>query len=152
MIGVTFPKTETTPEQILYLTSTSTASPSKADGIQCSIESEKLFCGPEKKTFTYQADHTKSPLEPVADQKMNKAWSKVNDEIKWGAVNFMTGEVAPKVFVTFSRENKKDPNKIFAEVCSSFKHHDQAATQLMFGKDIVNFWQNGVAKAYDVTK
>lgn len=151
VIGITFNKTETTKET-LFLTATSVASLNQADGVPCIIESGQLFCGPEKKTFDYQADHTKTPLEPVVESKMNRAWSKVGDEIKWGAVDFLTDKVAPEVFVTFSRENKKDPNKIFAEVCSSFKHHEKEETKLIFGKEIVNFWQNGVAKAYDVTK
>ncbi|TID20025.1 hypothetical protein E2P81_ATG07327 [Venturia nashicola] len=82
---------------------------------------------------------------------MNKAWSKTGQELKWGAVDLVTGEVSDNVFVTFSWEStKKDARKVFAEVYSSFKHHEQADTQVLYGKGIVDFWQKGVVRASDV--
>jgi hypothetical protein len=161
VIGVTFNNTvtnngvNTTVLETLFLTSTSIASTNLADGIQCTIESDKLACGPDMKTtFTYSAAHTMSPLQPVAyKDTMNKAWSiGADNKIQWGAVAYKTGEVVPNIFVTFSREKGKDANKIFAEACTSFDHHKQPETEKLFGKDIINFWQKGEAKAYYVTK
>jgi hypothetical protein len=50
--------------------------------------------------------------------------------------------------VTFSREKGKDPKRIYAEVCSSFGHHE--AKEFEGNKAVREWWENGVARAYFV--
>jgi hypothetical protein len=140
-IGVIFQGKET-----LYLTSTAVASTNIADGIQCTITTTvvgeksvgKLACGPEKNAFTYSEYHTMKPLEPVASDKKNVDWSIGADNvISWGALPAGTKSV------TFSRQKTGNPKSIFAEVCTTFNHHDNMPT-------VRDFWERGVAKAYFV--
>jgi len=142
-IGVTFETKDT-----LYLTGTSVASANIVDGITCTITTIKngeksvgqLGCGPEKKAFTYSEFHSYNPLEPVASDKKNVNWSIGTDNvINWGALPAGTKSV------TFSREKSKNPNNIFAEVCSTFDHHKSSPFP-----EIREYWENGVAKAYYV--
>jgi len=141
-IGVTFQGKDT-----LYLTSTPTASPNIADGIACTITTtktgdkaiSKLGCGPDQKAFTYSEFHSTKPLEPVASDKKNVDWSIGADNvIQWGAVQGKTAKS-----VAFSRQSKGNQTNIFAEVCSTFDHHDNLPTYR-------EFWERGVAKAYYV--
>jgi hypothetical protein len=140
-IGVTFPSKET-----LYLTSTATASSNIAEGIECTIATSKagekavgkLSCGPDKKAFTYSEYHTMKPLEPVASDNKNVDWSIGSDNvIMWGALPAGTKSV------TFSRQKNGKPTAIFAEVCTTFDHHDKIQA-------VRDFWERGVAKAYYV--
>jgi hypothetical protein len=139
-IGVTFHDGKET----LYLTSTSAASPSVADGIECTITTTKsgsksigqLGCGPENKAFTYSELHTTEPLKPVASDNKNVDWSiGADDIIHWGALPTGTKSV------TFSRIKGGGAKNIYAEVCSTYNHHD-----LFPG--LGDFWERGVAKAY----
>ena len=138
-IGITFQNQET-----LYLTKTSAASPNIADGIECTITTTKsgdksvgkLGCGPDKKAFTYSEFHTLKPLEPVTPDKKNVDWSIGADNvIHWGALPAGTKSV------TFSRQKNGNQKNIFAEVCSTFDHHNNMPA-------VRDFWQRGVAKAY----
>jgi hypothetical protein len=140
-IGVTFHGTET-----LYLTNTATASSNIADAIECTIIKTntgsksvgQISCGPEKKAFTYSEYHTKEPLKPVASDKKNVDWSiNADNTIYWGAQP--TGAKS----VTFSRSKAGGTKAIFAEVCTTFNHHDLLPTYS-------DFWERGVAKAYYV--
>jgi hypothetical protein len=132
-IGVTFNGKET-----LYLTNASAASPNIADGIECTITTGKLGCGPSKKTFTYSEYHTTKPLEPVASDKKNVDWSIGADNvIHWGALPAGTKSV------TFSRQKNGNPKNIYAEVCSTFDHHKNMPS-------VRDFWEAGVPKAYYV--
>jgi hypothetical protein len=72
-------------------------------------------------------------------------WSIVADNvIQWKAIPLgATSETAAKP-VTFSRQSAGDKTKIYAEVCSTFNHHDNMK------EEIQNFWQRGVVKAYFV--
>lgn len=116
------------------------------DGKSVTETVQKLACGPEKKAFTYSAFHTMSPLELVPSDKMNAGWSisQPGDLLQWSATqpNPAT-KIVETASVTFSRQNKNDPNKVFAEVCTSFKHHESDDAKKQFGEDIINFWQRG---------
>ncbi|KAF2663529.1 hypothetical protein BT63DRAFT_461255 [Microthyrium microscopicum] len=141
-IGVTFPNKDT-----MYLTNSATASANIADGIACTITPVtsgdktvgELGCGPDKKTFTYSELHSTSPLQPVAADKKNVNWSIGADNvIAWGALPAGTKSV------TFSRIAGSNPNSIYAEVCSTFEHHEKLVPSFN------GFWERGVAKAYYV--
>jgi hypothetical protein len=140
-IGVTFNSKET-----LYLTSTSTASPNIADGIECTITTTttgskpvgRLACGPDNKAFTYSEFHTLEPLKPVAPDNKNVDWSiHADNTLFWGAAPAGTKSV------TFSRQKTGNPRNIYAEVCSTFDHHALLPA-------VGDFWQRGDAKAYYV--
>jgi hypothetical protein len=78
------------------------------------------------------------PLEPVASDKKNVDWSiSADNVIQWGA------QPAGTKSVTFSRQKNGNPKNIFAEVCSTFDHHNNMPA-------VRDFWENGVAKAYYV--
>jgi hypothetical protein len=138
-IGVTFHGKET-----LYLTGTPAASSNVADGIECTIAATKtgsksvgqLSCGPDHKAFTYSERHTMEPLKPVPSDNKNVNWSiSADNTIYWGAVPSGTKSV------TFSRKKGGNPKNIYAEVCSTYDHHDALP-------GLGDYWERGVAKAY----
>jgi hypothetical protein len=127
------------------LTKTAVASPNAADGVECAITTTKtgdktvnsLECGPEKKAFTYSEFHSTDPLKLVSSDAKNVDWA-VNEKdntVYWGALP--KGSKA----VSFSRTKGGSRTSIYAEVCSTYNHHD-------IFPGLGDFWERGVAKAY----
>jgi hypothetical protein len=138
-IGVTFHGKET-----LYLTNTAIASPNAADGIECVITTTttggkavgRIGCGPDDKAFTYSELHSLDPLHPVTPDNKNVGWSiAADDTISWGAMPAGSKSVA------FSRAKGANAKSVYAEVCSTYNHHD-------IFPGFADFWERGVAKAY----
>lgn len=112
-IGVTFPD-----GQVLYLTSTTSASPSAADAVECTMAAGALACGANKAGLTYGDFHSFEALAPTVSAPNNKGFSIAEDNtLHWAAAQ--AGKEVHFSLMTGA------PKQLYAEICSSYGHPDK---------------------------
>jgi hypothetical protein len=119
----------------LYLTETTDATETKANGVDCflteiSANNNKISCGKNNQGFTLiEAHPANGAMKPVANATPNRGWSIGSDNV----ITWKTDGGQKVHFSTFALGSAK---QVYAEMCSTKGHGDGV------------LFSPGVAKAY----